>query len=109
MKVYVGTRTMEEIGNDPGTSDAEKYGPVSGTLTLTYEDGLGNVHEETKGISDGDQKSADPFPACLRRKETGNSWWYSVFAVVTAFLLLLILALVRSLRRKTQLLKEAGR
>lgn len=109
MKVYVGTRTMEEIGNDPGTSDAEKYGPVSGTLTLTYEDGLGNVHEETKEYQTEIKKAQILSLHVSEEKETGNSWWYSVFAVVTAFLLLLILALVRSLRRKTQLLKEAGR
>lgn len=109
MKVYVGTRTMEEIGNDPGTSDAEKYGPVSGTLTLTYEDGLGNVHEETKEYQTEIKKAQILSLHVSEEKETGNSWWYSVFVVVTAFLLLLILALVRSLRRKTQLLKEAGR
>ena len=109
MKVYVGTRTMEEIGNDPGTSDAEKYGPVSGTLTLTYEDGLGNVHEETKEYQTEIKKAQILSLHVSEEKETGNSWWYSVFAVVTAFLLLLILALVRSLRRKTQLLKGAGR
>lgn len=109
MKVYVGTRTMEEIGNDPGTSDAEKYGPVSGTLTLTYEDGLGNVHEETKEYQTEIKKAQILSMHVSEEKETGNSWWYSVFAVVTAFLLILILALVRSLRRKTQLLKEAGR
>ena len=109
MKVYVGTRTMEEIGNDPGTSDAEKYGPVSGTLTLTYEDGLGNVHEETKEYQTEIKKAQILSLHVSEEKETGTSWWYSVFAVVTAFLLLLILALVRSLRRKTQLLKEAGR
>ena len=109
MKVYVGTRTMEEIGNDPGTSDAEKYGPVSGTLTLTYEDGLGNVHEETKEYQTEIKKAQILSLHVSEEKETVNSWWYSVFAVVTAFLLLLILALVRSLRRKTQLLKEAGR
>lgn len=109
MKVYVGTRTMEEIGNDPGTSDAEKYGPVSGTLTLTYEDGIGNVHEETKEYQTEIKKAQILSLHVSEEKETGNSWWYSVFAVVTAFLLLLILALVRSLRRKTQLLKEAGR
>ena len=109
MKVYVGTRTMEEIGNDPGTGDAEKYGPVSGTLTLTYEDGLGNVHEETKEYQTEIKKAQILSLHVSEEKETGNSWWYSVFAVVTVFLLLLILALVRSLRRKTQLLKEAGR
>lgn len=109
MKAYVGTRTMEEIGNDPGTSDAEKYGPVSGTLTLTYEDGLGNVHEETKEYQTEIKKAQILSLHVSEEKETGNSWWYSVFAVVTAFLLLMILALVRSLRRKTQLLKEAGR
>ena len=109
MKVYVGTRTMEEIGNDPGTSDAEKYGPVSGTLTLTYEDGLGNVHEETKEYQTEIKKAQILSLHVSEEKETGNSWWYSVFAVVTAFLLLLVLALVRSLRRKIQLLKEVGR
>ena len=109
MKVYVGTRTMEEIGNDPGNSDAEKYGPVSGTLTLTYEDGLGSVHEETKEYQTEIKKAQILSLHVSEEKETGNSWWYSVFAVVTAFLLLLVLALVRSLRRKIQLLKEAGR
>ena len=109
MKVYVGTRTMEEIGNDPGTSDAEKYGPVSGTLTLTYEDGLGNVHEETKEYQTEIKKAQILSLHVSEEKETGNSWWYSVFAVVTAFLLLLVLALVRSLRRKIQPLKEVGR
>ena len=47
--------------------------------------------------------------ASFEEKETGNSWWYSIFAVVTVLLILLILALIGSLRRKSRLLKEAGR
>ena len=109
MKVYVGTRTMEAIGNDPGTTDAEKYGPVSGTLTLTYEDALGTVHEETKDYQTEIKKAQILSLNVAEEKETGNSWWYSIFAVVTVFLILLILALIGSLRRKSRLLKEAGR
>ena len=109
MKVYVGTRTMEAIGNDPGTTDAEKYGSVSGTLTLTYEDAFGTVHEETKDYQTEIKKAQILSLNVAEEKETGNSWWYSIFAVVTVFLILLILALIGSLRRKSRLLKEAGR
>ena len=104
-----GTRTMEAIGNDPSTTDAEKYGSVSGTLTLTYEDALGTVHEETKDYQTEIKKAQILSLNVAEEKETGNSWWYSIFAVVTVFLILLILALIGSLRRKSRLLKEAGR
>lgn len=68
---------------------------------------LGTVHEETKDYQT-ETKSPDLSLNVAEEKETGNSWWYSIFAVVTVFLILLILALIGSLRRKSRLLKEAG-
>ena len=83
MKVYVGTRTMEAIGEiDPGTTDAGRYGPVSGTLTLTYEDALGTVHEETKDYQTECQKSPDSFSLNVaEEKETGNALVVSRFSL----------------------------
>ena len=109
MKVYVGTPHDGGHRKRSGTTDAEKYGPVSGTLTLTYEDALGTVHEETKDYQTEIKKAQILSLNVAEEKETGNSWWYSIFAVVTVFLILLILALIGSLRRKSRLLKEAGR
>ncbi|MFR3321550.1 MAG: hypothetical protein ACLTSZ_10970 [Lachnospiraceae bacterium] len=48
MQVYVGTRTMHAIGDDSGTEDVEKYGPVNGTITLQYEDASGETHTQTE-------------------------------------------------------------
>ena len=50
MQVYVGTKTMQAIGDDSGTEDVEKYGPVNGTITLQYEDASGETHTQTETL-----------------------------------------------------------
>lgn len=109
MRVYVGTRTMEAIGQETGTTDQEKYGPVSGTILLRYEDAFGETHELSKPYQT-EIKQAQLLSLKVEDEEPeANSWWISVFVAVIAGLGLLILLLLQRLHRKNVLLDEAKR
>lgn len=106
MRVYVGTRTMKAIGDDPGEQDSEKYGPVSGTITMQYEDALGKTHEVSQTYQT-EIKKAEILSLKVDKEPEQNSWWISVFAALVAGLLLLVAVLIWRLRRKNILLEEA--
>lgn len=105
MRVYVGTRTMEAIGDDSGVQDSEKYGPVSGTVTMQYEDALGRTHEVRQDYQT-EIKKAEVLSLKVDKEPEQNSWWISVFAALIAGLLLLVAVLIWRLRRKNVLLEE---
>jgi len=105
MHIYVGTRTMETIGSDPGGSDGEKYGPVEGTVNFRYEDRDGKIYEETKPFQTEIKKAQIVSFEVEEPKET-NSWWISVSAVIFAGLLLGIVLLVLQLQKKNEQLAE---
>ena len=107
MRVYVGTRTMEAPGADDGTTDQEKYGPVSGTITLEYEDAFGETHEISKEYQSEIKKAQVLSLKVDEEEPEENSWWISVFAIVIAGLGILVVLLVWRLRRKNVLLEEA--
>ena len=106
MRVYIGTRTMKAIGDDPGEQDSEKYGPVSGTITMQYEDALGKTHEVSQTYQT-EIKKAEILSLKVDKEPEQNSWWISVFAALVAGLLLLVAVLIWRLRRKNILLEEA--
>ncbi len=106
MQVYVGTRTMQEIGNDPGEGDAEKYGPVSGTVTLQYEDRLGETHTVTKEY-ESEIKKPEVLSLKVEEEPEANSWWISIAAALIAGLAGVALLLLWKLRRKNVLLEAA--
>ena len=108
LRIYVGTRTMEAVGSDLGGSDGEKYGPVDGMITFRYEDVYGKVYEETKPFRT-EIKKAQVLSFAVEEPEETNTWWVSVAAVVFAGLLLWIVLLIVRLRRKNELLLEAGK
>ena len=105
MKIYVGTRTMQAIGSDSGTEDSEKYGLVSGTITLQYEDASGETHTQTESFQSEIKK---PEILSLKVEDTPqtNAWWISVFAAVGAGMLLAIVVLALRLRKKSALLHD---
>lgn len=105
MQVYVGTRTMHAIGDDSGTEDVEKYGPVNGTITLQYEDASGETHTQTETFQSEIKK---PKVLLLETDDTQetNAWWISVFAAVGAGMLLVIVVLALRLRKKSALLHD---
>ena len=105
MQVYVGTRTMHAIGDDSGTEDVEKYGPVNGTITLQYEDASGETHTQTETFQSEIKK---PKVLSLEADDTQetNAWWISVFAAVGAGMLLGIVVLALRLRKKSALLHD---
>ena len=105
MQVYVGTRTMHAIGDDSGTEDVEKYGPVNGTITLQYEDASGETHTQTETFQSEIKK---PKVLSLEADDTQetNAWWISVFAAVGAGMLLVIVVLALRLRKKSALLHD---
>ena len=105
MQVYVGTKTMQAIGDDSGTEDVEKYGPVNGTITLQYEDASGETHTQTETFQSEIKK---PKVLSLEADDTQetNAWWISVFAAVGAGMLLVIVVLALRLRKKSALLHD---
>ena len=92
MQVYVGTKAMQAIGDDSGTEDVEKYGPVNGTITLQYEDASGETHTQTETFQSEIKK---PKVLSLEADDTQetNAWWISIFAAVGAGMLLVIVVL----------------
>ncbi len=109
MRVYVGTRTMERVGQDSGSSEQEKYGTVSGTVTLRYEDAGGITHESTREYQTEIKKPKVLTLTVTEEEPEANSWWISVIAMVLAGLLLAVIVLLACLRRKSVLLAEARR
>lgn len=107
MKVYVGTRTMQAIGTDSGTEDSEKYGPVSGTITLQYEDASGETHTQTESFQ-SEIKKPEVLSLKVEEATETNAWWISVFAAIGAGMLLIIVVLGVRLRKKSVLLKGTG-
>lgn len=104
--LYVGTRTMEAVGIETGTDDQEKYGPVSGVITLQYEDAAGTVYEETREYQ-AEIKKAQILSLKVEAEEEANDWWVSIFAVAGLAMIVWILLLTGRLRRKNVLLLEA--
>ena len=107
MRIYVGTRTMEAIGEDTGTQEQEKYGAVDGTITLQYEDAAGQTHEETQTYQAEIKKPKVLSLQVEEEKPEKNAWWISVFAVAFLGMFALIVLLLVRLRRKNVLLEEA--
>ena len=105
MQVYVGTKTMQAIGDDSGTEDVEKYGPVNGTITLQYEDASGETHTQTETFQSEIKK---PKVLSLEADDTQetNAWWISIFAAVGAGMLLVIVVLALRLRKESALLHD---
>ena len=105
MQVYVGTKAMQAIGDDSGTEDVEKYGPVNGTITLQYEDASGETHTQTETFQSEIKK---PKVLSLEADDTQetNAWWISIFAAVGAGMLLIIVVLALRLRKKSALLHD---
>ena len=105
MQVYVGTKAMQAIGDDSGTEDVEKYGPVNGTITLQYEDASGETHTQTETFQSEIKK---PKVLSLEADDTQetNAWWISIFAAVGAGMLLVIVVLALRLHKKSALLHD---
>ena len=105
MQVYVGTKAMQAIGDDSGTEDVEKYGPVNGTITLQYEDASGETHTQTETFQSEIKK---PKVLSLEADDTQetNAWWISIFTAVGAGMLLVIVVLALRLRKKSALLHD---
>lgn len=105
MRVYVGTRTMKEPGVDEGTSESEMYGKTNGTLTLVYEDSMGNTHEDVKEFKIEITKPKIQSLKVEKPKEA-NSWWFSVIAVAGAGMLAVIMLLLGRIHRQNVRLEE---
>ena len=81
MRIYVGTRTMTEIGTDVGKSDEEKYGEVKGTITLKYEDAKGKTYEIERDFRT-EIKKAQILSLTVNEEAETNSWQISVFVII---------------------------
>lgn len=106
MRVYVGTRTMEAVGQETGENDVDKYGETEGIITLLYEDTAGEVYEETKEYRTEIRKPQIVSLKVEEEKEA-NSWWISVAAAVFVGMAAAILFLAGLLRKKAVMLREA--
>lgn len=105
MRVYVGTRTMEKPGVDPGTSESEMFGNVKGKLVLAYEDSRGNTHKEEKKFK---LEITKPKIQTLKveKPKKANSWWFSVITAGGAGMLAVIVLLLGRLRRQKVRIEE---
>lgn len=105
MRVYVGTRTMEKPGVDPGTSESEMFGNVKGKLVLAYEDSQGNTHKEEKKFK---LEITKPKIQTLKveKPKKANSWWFSVIAAGGVGMLAVIVLLLGRLRRQKVRIEE---
>lgn len=106
LRVYTGTRTMKSIGNDPGAADSEKYGPITGTITLQYEDASGTSYQIESDFQ-SEIKKAQILSLKVEEEEQPNPWWISILAAAFLALLAVIILLIRLIRRKNILLEEA--
>lgn len=106
MDVYVGTKTMRTAGAEDSAEEAEKYGPVSGTITLEYEDAEGNTHTVTQEYQTKIKK-AKILSLEVEEEEETNPWQNSVFAAILTGTSALILLLSAQIKRKNILLEEA--
>lgn len=82
MRVYAGNRLMQEIGQEVEGSEEEKYGPVSGTLTLTCEDAYGQQYSWSQEFSTVIQKPAVTELKVEKTPEKTNQWWAAVFLLL---------------------------
>lgn len=105
MRVYVGTKTMEKLGLDEGTSESEMYGTVKGKLTLTYEDSSGNTHKDAKNFK---MEITKPKIQSIKveKPKKANSWWLSVVAVAGAGMVMVIVLLLGRIRRQRIRMEE---
>lgn len=106
MNIYVGTRTMKDIGEDTDGTDKEKYGPVKGEIVLTYEDYEGNPGSIRQEFHT-EIKKPQILSLNVEEEKEANSWWISVFTVGILGLFGVVLLLLWKLRRKNVLLEEA--
>lgn len=106
MHIYIGTRTMTEIGTDTGNSDEEKYGQINGTVTLSYEDAKGETYEITQNFQT-EIKKAQILSLEVNEKVETNLWQIPVFVIIIAGLAILAVSLWLRLRKKNVLLEEA--
>lgn len=106
MRIYVGTRTMTEIGTDTGKSDEEKYGEVNGIITLKYEDEKG-INYEIEQDFHTEIKKAQILSLNVNEEVETNSWQISVFVIIIIGLTILAVSLWLRLRKKNVLLEEA--
>ena len=90
--VFVGTRDMDADG---GYSDEDKYGPVSGTVELVYEDEFGKEYKEEFAFESYINPPVVMFedeeePEEEAPKNTGQ-WWISIIvaaAIIVAVILI---------------------
>lgn len=106
MRIYVGTRTMTEIGTDTGKSDEEKYGEVDGIITLKYEDEKGKNYEIEQDFHT-EIKKAQILSLNVNEEVETNFWQISVFVIIIIGLTILAVSLWLRLRKKNVLLEEA--
>ncbi len=99
MRVYVGTRTMESVGNDVSKNDEDKYGQIKGIITMQYEDADGEIYTLDKEFQT-DIKKPQVLSLEVNEQEEKNSWWISVFTVMIIGLVVLCVLLLVRLRKK---------
>lgn len=105
VNVFIGTKDMSE-----GSTETEKYGYTSGSITLIYEDDSGQEYRETFDIT---TNIAEPIintsteaeeEAAKKQEQQAGQWWISVAIGGGAILVIVAVLLImkRKKRHETQ-------
>jgi hypothetical protein len=79
---------------DPSVPENEKYGFVSGTITVTYEDTAGKSYQDTIDVSTSITK---PQEEAIEKGEINSQWWISV---ITGLIIIQAIAFLMMFYRK---------
>ena len=102
MKIYVGNKKMKTAGEEAEGEEKEKYGSVTGSIRLTYEDAFGETYTQEHEITTVIQKPQMTELKVEKEKKETNQWW----AVSLVSLVLLFLASMAVMGQKLKKQKE---
>ncbi len=102
MKIYVGNKKMKTAGEEAEGEEKEKYGSVTGSIRLTYEDAFGETYTQEQEITTVIQKPQMTELKVEKEKKETNQWW----AVSLVSLVLLFLASMAVMGQKLKKQKE---
>lgn len=96
LQVFVGTMDMEERDGEIVTEGDEKYGPVTGKMTVYYEDEFGKEYNEELEFDTTIKKAETLTPVIPKERiKKESQWWISIAAVVAGALLAMGGGLIR--------------
>ena len=90
IRVFAGTLNMDAEGNT-ADENAEKYGDVSAVVIFSYENGQGEVTEQTVSFHTAIKKPEIVELKVEKQAEETNQWWITILFFVFLALVLIII------------------